>query len=157
MTRLALLMGVLSLTCCTAIRQPAHPLCVPLSADEHVGAWGQQERGSFEPGSHRELTGIVVAFDGKPVADTLVEVFPGCRIEEPWATVRNDTSWPRRAGCRVGTDGRFSFPALPPGDYEIRAGNNTDLQAAWNVTRHCVRLARGGSGKRIRVLMFLSD
>ncbi|MBN1609982.1 MAG: carboxypeptidase regulatory-like domain-containing protein [Polyangiaceae bacterium] len=139
-----------ALACAPRIMAPA---CATLAPDERVGAWGNMAQGFDYEERYRQLAGRVVDLPGDPLGDTLVEVFPGCRMEKDWADVRDDPAWLRVAGCRVGKDGVFRFPELPPGEYEIRAGKNSGSAGPWDVTRVCVRVAPGGAKGLIPVVM----
>ena len=59
-----------------------------------------------------EISGAIVDAQGQPAPDYTIIVYPADR--EFW------TSWSRRIRTqRPGTDGRFTFGNLPPGDYRI--------------------------------------
>jgi hypothetical protein len=62
----------------------------------------------------QELSGTIQDGSGRPVSDFTIIVFPpDARYWMPQAR--------RIAASRPGTDGRFTFPSLPPGDYRLTA------------------------------------
>jgi hypothetical protein len=62
----------------------------------------------------QELSGTIQDGAGRPTSDFTIIVFPpDTRYWVPQA--------PRIASARPGTDGRFTFPSLPPGEYRLTA------------------------------------
>ena len=65
-------------------------------------------------GERQELSGTIQDGAGRPTSDFTIIVFPpDTRYWTPQAR--------RIAAARPGTDGRFTFPSLPPGDYRLTA------------------------------------
>jgi hypothetical protein len=86
---------------------------------------------------HTELAGTITAPTGQPVSDLFVIVFPIDRA-----------LWLREARrlqlARPGTDGRFSFRDLPPGEYFLAALSDVD-QEEWQDPAFLVQVTAAGA------------
>ena len=106
---------------------------------------------------YRQLRGTVVRPDGKPLKGALVEVFTRPEyllIDEP-VSKRGRPKQRRVAACRTGADGKFCFPNLPAGKYELRSSSD-DTATGWNASQVYVILnPRSRSKKELIVEMTL--
>jgi len=130
--------------------------CSPPKADETTHWVGNLQIVNVEKKSFRQLRGTVITPNGEPLENALVEVFTNPEyllIEKP--TDKRGTSEQRRvAACRTKTDGKFSFPDLPVGKYELRSSSE-DSATGWNVTQIYVVVKPKGKKKELRVEMSL--
>ena len=130
--------------------------CAPPKADETTHWVGNLQVVNVEKKSFRELRGTVITPNGEPLENALVEVFTNPEyllIEEP--TDKRGTSEQKRvAACRTKSDGKFSFPDLPAGKYELRSSSE-DSATGWNVTQIYVVVKSNGKKKEMRVEMSL--
>jgi hypothetical protein len=92
--------------------------CITARPDETTGRGGHDTIRITERRTHRELRGVVIDPMGDIMNDALVEV------------IRNATAFPlypetgeklpRVAACKTSKNGRFCFPRLRAGKYELR-------------------------------------
>ena len=130
--------------------------CSPLQADETTHWVGNLQIVNIEKKSFRQLRGTVFMQNGELFENALVEVFtnPDYLLTEEPTDKRGTTEQKRIAACRTGEDGRFSFPNLPAGKYELRS-SSADSATGWNVTQIYVVVKSSGKKKELRVEMSL--
>jgi hypothetical protein len=114
--------------------------------------WGGNEAiVTVEERSYRQLRGKIELPDGRPLQNTLVEIFD--KPEYLLSSVANSENHPeqkRLAVCRTGSDGRFCFRNLRSGIYELRSSLDKD----WDVTHlHVSVNKQAGQNKIIVVRM----
>ncbi len=128
--------------------------CSPPKTDESTHWVGNLEIVIVEKKSFRQLRGAVVTPNLDPFENALVEVFtnPGYLMIKAPTDKRGRPEQLRIAACRTGKDGRFSFPDLPPGRYELRSSSE-DSATGWNVTQVYVVVNPSGKKKAMRVEM----
>jgi hypothetical protein len=122
------------------------------AADDETTHFGGNESVVFvEQESHRSLAGTVYAPDGTKLGNALVEVFdhPEYLLENKSSVDRLQQK--RLAACRTAANGKFCFPNLPPGKYELRCS----VGSAWDVTHVHVVVDKKGQTKKIQVRMTL--
>lgn len=112
---------------------------------------------------YRSLEGLVTMWvDGPSMESALVEVFDqpayllcdflpnnpnGCTTQPP-VTQR------RVAACLTRKSGKFKFPGLPAGAYELRVSRGSE----WNVVHMYLRVnPKKGSGRSIKIGMTVGD
>lgn len=104
-------------------------------------------------GSFPKLEGIVQITDAMPLENALVEVFdhPEYWLESGDASAREPKQH-RLSACVTPKDGRFCFPNLPDGKYELRSSLDTGM----DVTHVIVVVKRkAGRTKTLEVEMHL--
>ena len=110
--------------------------CSPIEKKETTHWVGNLEMVFVEKRVFGRLQGLVVTPDGGLLKNALVEVFtkPEYLLIEKPVDKRGRSNQRRIAACRTGINGRFSFPNLPPGSYELRSSSD-DTMTGWNVTQ----------------------
>jgi hypothetical protein len=128
--------------------------CGPVR-DEETTHWGGHESAIFvEKNSYRQLRGSVQRGSGQTSLVVLVEVFdhPDYLLERSSNVRENHPEQKRVAACRTSADGKFCFPNLPSGKYELR----TSINGEWNTSHvYVVVDKKAGQQKSLRVLMEL--
>jgi hypothetical protein len=122
------------------------------AADNETTHFGGNEAVVFvAEESHRRLAGTVHAPDGTKLGNALVEVFdhPEYLLGDKPLETRPEQK--RLAACRTAPDGKFCFPNLPSGKYELRSS----VGSGWDVTHVYVVVDKKGQTKNIQVRMSL--
>jgi hypothetical protein len=126
-----------------------HCGCVKVTSGEAPLIGGEGIIMNFKPRYYRQIRGVVVFPDGTPAADSLAEIFVDSYLfsEKTW-----DKPEERRiAVCKTTANGKFCFPNLPPGKYELRIRLN-----AFDTTRFNLIVApqnQTSSGRQIKVVL----
>jgi hypothetical protein len=122
---------------------------------EETTHWGGHESAIFvEKNSYRQLRGTVQPGYGKTSKVVLVEIFdqPDYLLDQSANVRENHPEQKRVAACHTSSDGKFCFPNLPSGKYELR----TSIDGEWNTSHvYVVVDKKAGQRKRLRVLMDL--
>jgi len=96
--------------------------CSTASVDQKT-SWGHQNVIIKEDGIFKSIRGrVVLAINEQPLSGVLVEVYDkpeGLLLSWQEREARK-TQQRRIAACVTGVDGRFSFPKVPSGEYELR-------------------------------------
>ena len=81
----------------------------------------------------KQLKGKVVMLYDQLFQNALVEIYtnPQYLLVEPVKGIKGQTKQKRLFACRTGKDGKFSFPRLADGRYELRSSS----KGGWNVTQ----------------------
>ena len=126
--------------------------CHPAADNETTHFGGNEAVVFVAQESHRRLAGSVHAPDGTKLGNALVEVFDHPEYllgDKPWETRPEQK---RLAACRTAADGKFCFPNLPPGKYELRSS----VDSGWDVTHMYVVVDKeAGQKKQLVVEMKL--
>ena len=130
--------------------------CSSPKADETTHWVGNLQIVNIEKKSFRQLRGTVFMQNGELFENALVEIFtnPEYLLTEEPTDKRGRTEQKRVAACITGKNGRFSFPDLPAGKYELRS-SSADSATGWNVTQIYVVVKSSGKKKELRVEMSL--
>ena len=128
---LAFLLSLASLTLSASL--PAANECKSrhASGKESTRPGGNEMVVFVEEKSYRELRGTVKMHEGQPVENALVEIFdkPEYLLDHSIVTANNRPKQRRLAACVASADGKFCFPNLANGKYELRlsSGNGVNV------------------------------
>ena len=103
---------------------------------------------------YKRLSGTIETPDGSPVDGALVEIFthPEYLLKDDPNGKQDRPEQRRIAICLTKADGKFCFPRLAPGTYELR----TSLNAGWDVTHlHVTVNPRSGKTEGLQIRMHL--
>jgi hypothetical protein len=128
--------------------------CGPVK-EEETTHWGGHESAIFvEKNSYRQLRGTVQPGYGKTSKVVLVEIFdhPDYLLDRSANVREYHPEQKRVAACHTSAYGKFCFPILPSGKYELR----TSIDGEWNTSHvYVVVDKKAGQRKHLRVLMDL--
>ena len=130
--------------------------CSPPKDTETTHWVGNLEIVNIEKKPFRQIRGVVITQLGEPLENALVEIFSNPEyllVKEP-IDKRGNSKQKRIMACRTGKDGKFSFPDLPAGKYELRSSSE-DSATGWNVTQTYVVVKPSGKKKELRLEMSL--
>ena len=108
----------------------------------------------IEQSPYKHLRGTIENPEGSPADGALVEIFTHPEyLRKGLPNGRQDRPEQRRlAACRTKADGKFCFPRLAPGTYELRSS----LNAGWDVTHlHVTVDPKNGKTEDLQVRMHL--
>ncbi len=130
--------------------------CLPTKAYETTYWVGNLQVIFVEKTPLKNLHGIVIAPDGNPIKNALVEIFtkPDYLLINKPISKRGSKEQKRLFACRTRANGKFSFPNLPTGKYELRS-NSDDFATGWNATQMYIVINPKGKKKELRVEMSL--
>ena len=131
--------------------------CSPPKESEYTHWAGNLEMVSIEQYPFGVLRGVIKTPQDSPLKNALVEGFtkPDYLLTKKPVDKRGRPEQKRIAACRTGADGRFSFPYLPAGKYELRSSSE-DSRTGWNVSQVYVVINPKYSKRReLRVEMSL--
>jgi protocatechuate 3,4-dioxygenase beta subunit len=151
----AIFIPALALLACALVAPSVFGDCKCSSVkEEETTHWGGNEVVTeIENQSHRQVHGTVENPYLKPVEGALVEIFdhPDYLLDQNAPYTRTHPEQKRVAACRTPRDGKFCFPNLPPGKYELRSS----VGSGWDVTHIYVVVEKKGQTKKIQVRMTL--
>lgn len=92
-------------------------LCHCQNAIEYKTQWGHNNTVVKVRKTQKLINGLVMYIDGKPAMNALVEIYEYSESSE-----KSDWKYSQKrvAACKTCETGRFSFPHLPSGLYEVR-------------------------------------
>ncbi|MBX7169453.1 MAG: carboxypeptidase-like regulatory domain-containing protein [Pyrinomonadaceae bacterium] len=130
--------------------------CFPVKGKETTYWVGNLQVIFVEKIPLRNLHGTVVAPDGNTIENALVEIFtkPEYLLINKPIDKRGAKGQKRIFACRTRANGKFSFPNLRPGKYELRSSKD-DFAIGWNATQRFIVVSPKGKKKEIRVEMSL--
>ena len=145
------LKGILLLVLLPVCIAPQDCKCVITTSEDSTRHGGNQLVTFVEKRTFEELNGIVLDVNGTALEGVLVELFD----QPEW--IKNDgtprpTNQKRLHACVTAKDGRFCFPKLAKGNYELRVSRD----AGWNPSFIFVRIdpkASRARKKPIEVLL----
>jgi len=120
---------VLAFFCLTEVAQAQTGSCSPASVDQ-ITFWGTQNVIMRETSVLRSVKGRVIRASDS-ISGALVEIYDNADtlllgpIERQEAKSKQN----RLAACITGNDGKFSFPKLSAGTYELRVSKASDWDA----------------------------
>ncbi|MGB6835672.1 MAG: carboxypeptidase-like regulatory domain-containing protein [Candidatus Acidiferrum sp.] len=82
-----------------------------------------------EEKTYRELRGTVKMHEGQPVENALVEIFdkPEYLLDHSIVSANNRPKQRRLATCVASADGKFCFPNIGNGKYELRSSSGSGV------------------------------
>lgn len=132
--------------------------CVRATVSETTRWGGNFEMVIQERNTYRAMRGEVSDGSGAKIPDVLVEVFDhpeGLLLSYP-QNKEAKLKQQRIAACITGTTGKFCFPRLPNGNYELRCS----IGSGWDVTHVYVSIGRGRGNRakgKLKVQMYLAN
>ncbi|MEO8648084.1 MAG: carboxypeptidase-like regulatory domain-containing protein [Acidobacteriota bacterium] len=118
--------------------------CTPLASDDSAQSGANEEVDIIKQRSALGVRGVVSDVNGLPIEGSYVEIFPSTKAH--WLGKEMSRSEPskRAAGCVTATGGRFYFPVLDRGYYEIRISK----KGGWNHTHIYIKLSSDFNRKK---------
>lgn len=150
----ACLLSLASLAGPSSIPARAECKCRRASEKESTRPGGNEMVIFVEEKSYRELRGTVKMREGQPVENALVEIFdkPEYLLDHSIVRSNNRPKQRRLAACVVSADGKFCFPNIANGKYELRSSSGSGV----NVTHVYVVIDKqSGEKKDLSVEMTL--
>jgi hypothetical protein len=104
--------------------------CVKAQPDE-MTQWGNELITIVERKPYKQIRGIVLDPSDAKVQDALIEVFthPEHLLPDYPEKEKAKVKQRRLAACKTTTDGKFCFPNLPAGKYELRVSKDSGWKA----------------------------
>jgi hypothetical protein len=92
--------------------------CIKAKPSEQTGRGGHEVITIYKRTPYKQIRGTVIDPTGDTLEGALVEVF----VNSDFFSRNTDTSKKERrvAACKTIANGKFCFPNLPPGKYELR-------------------------------------
>ena len=121
------------------LQAPGGSRCKCATSHESTREGANENIVLVEREKHHRLEGIVRTVNGETLPGVLVEVFnkPEYLLLSYPESEEKKKGQKRLMGCVVGADGKFCFPDLPPGKYELRFS----MAGGWNQTHVYVIIA----------------